>query len=383
MKYQLRILIVSAVMVLAAGCTAGKCVQSTAEYKGKKLKTGFYIDDGSRGGGVIHLARLLTYSPQIDLRLLKGSDLRAGKLKDLDLLVMPGGSSERQMRSMGPEGVKALQDFVRNGGSYVGICAGFHITLNRPERAQLMPYTYIREAVGNQGDVFITLSKAGSKKLGIRSGRYKVRYSRGPIAAQAKWDKGECNTYASYLSSVSPVGRPGKSFVGTPAIIADNYGKGKVIATGFHPEYLVSSYDIFYGCVYAVTGVKLTPQIPVSRFRPLRIAYHFTPGAQKDTAAVIKEVISLERTPEFSVQLGLSHELLTVTDLLILPDCKPQASAAFVKADWPRFIARFMDKGGRVIAVGDAWKNLPDHRNMIRCPADGSVVSCAGKIAAE
>ena len=144
MKYQLRILIVSAVMVLAAGCTAGKCVQSTAEYKGKKLKTGFYIDDGSRGGGVIHLARLLTYSPQIDLRLLKGSDLRAGKLKDLDLLVMPGGSSERQMRSMGPEGVKALQDFVRNGGSYVGICAGLHITLNRPERAQLMPYTSIR-----------------------------------------------------------------------------------------------------------------------------------------------------------------------------------------------------------------------------------------------
>ncbi|MBR2374575.1 MAG: hypothetical protein IKA87_10140 [Lentisphaeria bacterium] len=383
MKRCIKILLFPAIAVIFCGCAINSVRPVQPEYKGKKLKTGFYIDDGSRGGGVIHLARLLTYSPQIELHLLKGKDLRAGKLKGLDLLVMPGGSSARQMKSMGPEGVKALQEFVRNGGAYVGVCAGFHITLNRPERAGLMPYTYLKDAVGNQGDIYISLSKEGGKLLNIRSGRYNVRYSRGPIAAPAQWEKGECKTYAVYESSVSPLKRPWKSFVGTPALIAGTYGRGKVIATSFHPEYKVSTYEIFSGCVYAVTGVKLTPQIPVSRYRPLRITYHNTPGAQKNTARVIREVIGLERCPELSVQLGLSHEILLITDLLILPDCTPAAADSFIKIDWPRFITAFMDKGGRVLAVGESWKKLPEHQNMTRISASDCVIKAALEIAAE
>ena len=125
-------------LLLCAGCAASKCAASAKKcaapakkcapgYTGKKIRTGFYIDKGSRGGGVLLLARLLHYSPQIDMTLLNGEDLRKGKLKGLDMIVMPGGSSQLQMGSMGKEGVKALQDFVRKGGAYVGICAGFHI----------------------------------------------------------------------------------------------------------------------------------------------------------------------------------------------------------------------------------------------------------------
>ena len=138
MKKIFCLLILCTVSLVFSGCATAPQKTETVPLP-RKIKTGFFIDKGSRGGGVILLARLLKYSPQIDLTLLTGEDLRKGKLKELELVVMPGGSSHLQMKSMGPEGVEALREFIRQGGSYVGICVGFHITLNRPERARIFP----------------------------------------------------------------------------------------------------------------------------------------------------------------------------------------------------------------------------------------------------
>ena len=90
---------------------------AAAKVPEKKIKTAFYVDKGSRGGGVLNLARLLSYSPELDVTLVHGKDLREGKLKNFDLLVMPGGSSKLQMESMGEKGVEELRSFVRNGGA--------------------------------------------------------------------------------------------------------------------------------------------------------------------------------------------------------------------------------------------------------------------------
>lgn len=375
------------VLLLCAGCAtvtqcspaAGKC---TVQYNGKKLKTGFYIDKGSRGGGVLLLARLLHYSPQIEMTLLKGEDLRKGKLEGLDLLVMPGGSSKLQMESMGKEGVKSLQDFVRNGGAYIGICAGFHITLNRPERARLMPYTYYGEAVGYRADVQIDLSPEGAKLLDIKPGKRMVRYSRGPVAKEAKWDKGNCKTYAKYTSSVGPLGRAGVSFFDTPALIYGNYGKGKVIATSFHPEYILDTNDIFVGCVYAVTGVKITPKLPLASYRPLRVLYCIGAASNGHTQS-IKEVTALEKCPKLAVKTGLSKEQLNDTDLLIMPNGTEAWGKGLIKNGWVEIMVDYMNRGGRILAAGEAWKSIPDHKNLTRIGAKDCLVKAAARIAAE
>lgn len=376
-----KLFLFAAAALLFAGCASIKsaapapkaAVPAPKAYTGKKIKTGFYIDKGSQGGGVMHLARLLSYSPQIELTLLKGEDLRKGKLNGLDMIVMPGGSSETQMKTMAPEGVKALQDFVRNGGKYVGICAGFHITLNRPERAQLMPYTYIREAVGARGDVQIEFTKEAMKTLDLKKSKYMVRYSRGPVAKAAQWNKGTCKTFALYKSSIGPINREGKSFFNTPAMIAGTYGKGKVIATSFHPEYKTSSYDIFVGCVYAVTGVKITPQIPVDVFRPLQVGYNTGAGMARDSAQAIREIVELERSPRIKLHLGLSHEILDFADVIVLPDAPAATGKKLIQNDWYTFLKIFMDKGRKVIAAGPGWNCLPAHKNLIRVPANASL----------
>ena len=371
-------------LLICAGCAtapkAAACPKKIVSCTVKKIKTGFYIDKGARGGGVLQLARLLHHSPQIDMVLLKGEDLRKGKLKGLDMVVMPGGSSQLEMESMGPAGVKALQDFVRNGGAYVGICAGFHITLNRPERAQLFPYTYIREAVGARGDVQIDLNKEGAKLLGVKPGKRMVRYSRGPIAKAAQWSKGSCKTYAHYTSSLSPLGRAGVSFFGTPALIGGTYGKGKVIATSFHPEYMLSTHELFVGCVYAVTGIKITPKLPVAQYRPLRVLYCV--GAVLDGhAQSIKEFTALESCPELAVKPGLNKDLLLETDLLIMPNGPDAWGKGLIKNGWIKILKEFMDRGGKIIAVGDAWKTIPDHKNMTRLSTKDCMVKAAVKIA--
>ena len=383
-------------LLLGAGCATGTAAKKCAapaqkcaaakkcakQYKGKKIRTAFYIDKGARGGGVANLARLLSYSPQIEMTMVMGEDLRKGVLKNFDMVVMPGGSSELEMKSMGPEGVKALQDFIRKGGAYVGICAGFHIALNRPERAQLVPYTYIREAVGHRADVQIDLSKDGAKLLGIKPGKRFVRYSRGPIAKEAAWNKGTCKTYALYTSSVSPLGRAGKSFFNTPALIAGTYGKGKLIASSFHPEYRDDSYEIFVGMVYYATGVKITPQIPVPATRPLRVLYYAGAAAGSHGQA-IPEYIALERCTELQVTTDFGKGKLNYTDLLILPNAPANWREGFIKGNWNPIFKAFMDRGGKILYAGDTWDFLPAHKNLTKLPAKGCLVKAAKKIAAE
>ncbi len=78
---------------------AALCCATLAAAEASKVKVGFYIDSGSRGGGVLYWARILHFSPQLEVTIVNGKDIRDGKLKGLDLLLIPGGSSELQCKA--------------------------------------------------------------------------------------------------------------------------------------------------------------------------------------------------------------------------------------------------------------------------------------------
>ena len=153
-------------LLLAGGCVSGGAGEKTAPAPEKKLKAAFYVDEGSRSNGVFYWARLLSYSPGIEMTPMDGKDLREGKLEGFDLLVIPGGSSARQYRSMGEAGAEAVRKFVKEGGSYVGICAGFHCALNRKERIGLLPFEYLAGAGGAQAVLPVEISPRGGEILG-------------------------------------------------------------------------------------------------------------------------------------------------------------------------------------------------------------------------
>ena len=68
-----------------------------------KIKVALYLDVGCKGGGVIHWAELLKSSPDVACTFINAADVQAGKLKDFDVLVMPGGSGYDHYTQLGEE----------------------------------------------------------------------------------------------------------------------------------------------------------------------------------------------------------------------------------------------------------------------------------------
>lgn len=331
----------------------------------KRLKVGYYIAAGSASGGVHHIARMLYYSPQFEVTLLDGQDLRDGKLEGLDLFIIPGGDSESQYRMMQESGAEAIRKFVREGGAYYGICAGFHCAINKPTRVRLLPYEHIPGGFGNVADLRIQLSEEGGKLLDIAPGSYIVRYSQGPIVRPGKSvGENSSKTLAVYKGNITPLNRRGVDMYDTPAIIYGEYGKGKVIATSFHPESYSNTRQIWLGCVYAVTGVKAKPVYPAKNLRPVRVAFYTAAVAGKN---YLREMLELDRHPDIDVRFIASGDFksdaLDHVDVLVLPDgLAEKYKRTFSKNHW--LLKKFMNQGKLVLASEKSLEFLPKHKNL-------------------
>ncbi|MBR2633311.1 MAG: hypothetical protein IKD29_07685 [Lentisphaeria bacterium] len=361
--------------LLAAGMTVLTACSTCAEVQkekscavkapGKRIKVGYYIDDGSRSGGVHHIARMLYYSPQFEVTLIDGKDLRDGKLAGLDLFVIPGGSSEMQYIKMGEAGAEAVRKFVREGGAFYGICAGFHCAINKPTRLRLMPYEHIPGGYGNVADLSIDISEEGAKLLNVSPGRHVVRYSQGPIVRRGK-SVGEtfAKTLAVYKGNITPLTRRGVDMYDTPAIIYGEYGKGKVISTSFHPESYSTTRPIWQGCVYAVTGVKPVPVYPAKNLRPVRVAFFTAAVAGKN---YLREMLELDRHPDIDVRFIAGGDFksgaLDHADVLVVPDGpEDNCKRSFVPNRY--ILKKFMDQGKMILASEKSFKFLPSHKNL-------------------
>ena len=353
------------------------CAVALAAEEAPKLKVGFYVDRGSRSGGTLRWAQILHYSPQFEVTLLDGQDLRDGKLDGLDLLMIPGGSSEMQCKAMGEEGKAAVRRFVANGGKYVGVCAGYHCAINSPGRIGMLPYVW--KGSGGVKTLQVELFDNAEKRLGIPKGNYTVRYSKGPIVAPAPLADDtpvEAEILGVYRSSFGPAGKTGIDYSGTPAMLFGTYGKGKVVATSFHPELRKDSWPIAFGCVYAVTGVRPTPVFPAKDARPVRVGYYSPTIVGK---RCIREVLELdrERGIELSFVSGsdLDKRKLENLDVMIFSDGVKEAYRSL--ASRRKIVERFMKRGGKVLASGNGAEHLPKHRNLTILPVGTSFVEVA------
>ena len=353
------------------------CGVALAAAEVPKLKAGFYVDRGSRSGGTLRWAQFLHYSPQFDVTLLDGQDLRNGKLDGLDLLVIPGGSSELQCKAMGEEGKAAVRRFVASGGKYIGICAGYHCALNSPGRIGLLPFAWM----GSAGitTLKVELFDNAEKRLDIPKGSYMAAYSRGPIARFAPIEgdtPATAEVLGVYHSSFGPAGKPEINYSGTPAMLFGTYGKGKVIATSFHPELRKGTWPIAFGCVYAVTGVKPTPQFPAKTPRPVRVGYYSPTIVGK---RCIREVLDLDRERgielSFVSDADLKKRELKDLDVMVFSDGVEEAYRSL--ASRRKIIERFMARGGKVLASGNGAEHLPRHRNLTILPVGTSFVEAA------
>jgi putative intracellular protease/amidase len=152
-------------------------------------------------------------------RLLFRGDLRADGLKGVATLFVPGGWAPSIRAGMGPEGRAAVKAFVKAGGRYAGICAGSYLACR---------------------DV-VWANERFDYPIGLAHGT-----AIGPLDAIAAWPKAASVKVAGRSTLYSGGCRfvmPGAKVLGTypdktPAIIATTYGKGTVVLTGVHVEFV-------------------------------------------------------------------------------------------------------------------------------------------------
>ena len=359
------------ILAVFCGCSSLNSAAKPAVAE-KKVKFGLYVDNGASGNGVFHLASLIAHSPQAELTLLLAEDIRNGKLKDVDVLIMPGGGSRKQCTTIGFDHLEKVRSFVRNGGGYVGTCAGMFNVFEHLMR--LLPYSRHLKTGGSTAYVKVDITPEGAKILGLDSpGSRVVRYSGGPAAYKLENSKceGKGVSLATFHSSVSRDKAHEGKFTGSDALIYGTYGKGKVAAVSFHPEYWESTHDIMLGCFYAASGVKLTPVFPQKKFRPVRVGILSIGLNGKEP---VETMLKLEREADIDLDYVMGAELnqgiLNHLDYFIMPNCKKEVIKKYLSSGR---LEKFMDCGGVIITTGDVSGIVPEHKNLIKLPENTDV----------
>jgi glutamine amidotransferase-like uncharacterized protein len=153
----------------------------------------------------------LNYST-VNSRQLNG--MSESRMREYRLLIVPGGNFERIGNSLNSRTTANIQNAIRNGLNYLGICAGAFFAGNSP-------YNGLNLTSGSRFGFY------SAEARGIRKTAVAITAAGGETLDQY-WEDGPQLT--GWGATV------GKYPDGTPAIVEGTFGNGWVILTGIHPE---------------------------------------------------------------------------------------------------------------------------------------------------
>ncbi|MEC7861321.1 MAG: succinylglutamate desuccinylase/aspartoacylase family protein [Verrucomicrobiota bacterium] len=238
------------VLLSHLGMVEKESVHVLVPKKSKELKIAVYDAGGVGGTGPNSLDKVFAET-KTHLRRVGAVDIRSSTLNQFDLVIFPGGSGSKQAAALGSDGRKLFKKFIDGGGGYVGICAGAYLaasnyewslgisnhktfckTINLPEIGpKSMWYR------GPSAPVKMELTEEGKAILGNIKGSFEVRYHNGPIMSFIEKDGLDpFQSLATFRSEVSKYKPQQGTMVNSPAIIAGEFGEGRVLCISPHPE---------------------------------------------------------------------------------------------------------------------------------------------------
>jgi glutamine amidotransferase-like uncharacterized protein/N-formylglutamate amidohydrolase len=192
------------------------------------------------GTGREALARLLSANQKLRVYGISADEIRAGKLRDYDVVLHPGGSGSAQGKDLGPTGREQVRAFVEQGGGYVGICAGAYLaTCDYDWSLGILDAKVVDRAhwARGFGNVELSVSDHGRKLFEVEPERISIYYHQGPLLAPANHpDIEDFHCLAKYETEIAKNGAPSGVMIGCTAIASSTYRKGRVICYSPHPE---------------------------------------------------------------------------------------------------------------------------------------------------
>jgi len=325
------------------------------------VRVAVYADKGVRSTGVYRHIQLNELAEDIEEIPVDAEMIRNGALGKVDMLVMAGGSSVTIAKNLGEKGRDAIRDFIRNGGSYFGTCAGACLTMesasHHPDMLHIIPY----RTIGARGhaDMMISFTEDAKRLTGISASRERVRYAEGPVLVPSEPVEGASFVpialYASHVDTDSSKRR--ETMCGKVAGVAGTYGKGKVLVYSVHPEYDYADHYMISSAYRYLTGRDITWEIPQRKKGQLAVGFMTENSWSVETANLVRQLV---RENEFDVEPANRAEartgMLRHLDVLVAPTGNEYAAVKgrYFKKDCKPLIEAFQKRGGVIVACGAA-----------------------------
>jgi hypothetical protein len=229
---------------IAAALTIGRLSAGGDEPKGPSptpLRVAIYADKGGNDAGPTNCERCLPKVSGFATRRITAEEIQDGLLEDFDVLIQPGGSGSKQAAELGETGREKIRAFVKNGGGYVGICAGAYLaSADYDWSLGLLDAKVVdrKHWARGYGEVQLRAGGPEAKKfLGIDSDLLPIYYHQGPLLAPAGKDEiPDYEPIATFETEIAKNGAPEGVMKGTTAVARAPFGQGRVFCYSPHPE---------------------------------------------------------------------------------------------------------------------------------------------------
>jgi glutamine amidotransferase-like uncharacterized protein len=198
-----------------------------------------FVDEGVTGKGPQKLETALKDAPDLRLVRVTAADIRAGRLKDFRVLIVPGGVGSTQALALGADGREAIRQFVKGGGCFVGICAGCYLASTGYDWSlDLLPAKVIDRAHWERGKGYLEVefTPGGKEWFGRTDPVVACWYANGPVLQALPDTQEELVVLARYRQELVPAGAKPGVMRDSPAVVAARFGDGWAIGVGPHPE---------------------------------------------------------------------------------------------------------------------------------------------------
>lgn len=223
------------------------------------VKVAIYRGGGAPADAVENVKRRVDTLPGVTVTILAPEEIGSVDLSAFDVVIFPGGAARSQANAIGETGRKNVREYVRNGGGYVGICAGAYLACSNFEWGLgiLNASTVSAKWQRGSGYLDMELTPAGSGLLGDARGIFKVRYNNGPVIKPGEsTELPAFTTLSLFRSEVAENGAPVGVMVNSPAQVISAFGKGRVFISSPHPENTPGLEHLIPRAVLWASGVE-------------------------------------------------------------------------------------------------------------------------------
>jgi glutamine amidotransferase-like uncharacterized protein len=221
--------------------------------QGEGICVGLMVDEDSTDARSREAAwKVLSTTPDFDAIRLTGEQIRNGALDKLDVLVFPGGTGSGEGKSLGVDGGRAVTSFVKEGHGLIAICAGAYLVTDgytdETRAIELVNAVRFDSDNWDRGEQFVAVRTAESMQWDVEKNAVRIDatdtptshtmwFENGPIFSPGvREDLPQSLPLVEFVSDVHKPGAPEGMMPGRAAVLASDFGAGRIVTFSTHPE---------------------------------------------------------------------------------------------------------------------------------------------------